>query len=48
MTPVEAAEEMVALLAEELVRFERFADCGHGSYRDQPEETERVLRDFFV
>ena len=48
MTPVEAAEEIVALLPEGVARFERFADCGHGSYRDQPEATERVLRDFLA
>jgi len=48
MTPVEAAEEMVALLPADVVRFERFADCGHGSYRDRPEATEQVLRAFFA
>jgi len=48
MTPVEASEEIVALLTSAPVRFERFADCGHGTYRDQPERTEAFLRDFLA
>ena len=48
MTPVEAAEEIVALLPDGVGRLERFADCGHGTYRDQPEATERVLREFLA
>jgi pimeloyl-ACP methyl ester carboxylesterase len=48
MTPVEAAEEIVALLPAGGGRLERFADCGHGTYRDQPEATERALRDFLA
>jgi len=30
--------------APELVRFERFADCGLGVQRDDPDRTEQVLR----
>ncbi|MDT7642952.1 MAG: hypothetical protein QOC83_7246, partial [Pseudonocardiales bacterium] len=30
------------------VRYELFDDCGHGTYRDQPERTETVLRDFLA
>ena len=48
MTPVEAAEEIVALIPPGSARLERFADCGHGSYRDQPDRTERVLRAFLA
>jgi proline iminopeptidase len=48
MTPVEAAEEMIGLLPTGTARLERFTDCGHGSYRDQPERTERVLRAFLA
>jgi proline iminopeptidase len=48
MTPVEAAEEIVALLPPGRGRLVRFADCGHGTYRDQPDATERVLRDFLA
>jgi proline iminopeptidase len=46
VTPVESAEEIVAHLPKELVRFERFANAGHGVYRDQPEACFRVLRGF--
>jgi pimeloyl-ACP methyl ester carboxylesterase len=44
--PVPVHDEMVAVLTEAGVDVEAhlFEDCGHGSYRDQPEETERVLR----
>jgi proline iminopeptidase len=48
MTPVEAAEEIVALLPDGVGRLVRFADCGHGTYRDRPEATERALRDFLT
>jgi pimeloyl-ACP methyl ester carboxylesterase len=48
MTPVEAAEEIASLLPPGLGRLERFADCGHGTYRDQPERTEAVLRAFLA
>jgi proline iminopeptidase len=48
MTPVEAAEEIVSLLPEGVGRLVRFADCGHGTYRDQPEATERALREFLA
>jgi proline iminopeptidase len=44
--PVADSEDIVAALAPEVVRFERFADCGHGSYRDQPDKTFAVVRDF--
>jgi pimeloyl-ACP methyl ester carboxylesterase len=46
MTPLPASEEIVELLPPGVGRLERFADCGHGSYRDQPERTEQVLRAF--
>jgi len=42
------AEEIVAALPPELVRFERFADCGHGVQRDDPDRTEQVLRAFIL
>jgi proline iminopeptidase len=48
MTPVEAAQEIVALLPAGLGRLVRLADCGHGTYRDQPEATERALREFLA
>jgi len=48
VTPLESAEEIVAHLPAELVRFERFADAGHGVHRDQPEACFRVLREFLA
>ena len=48
MTPVEAAEEILAGLREGVGRLERFAGCGHGTYRDQPEQTEAALRAFLT
>jgi pimeloyl-ACP methyl ester carboxylesterase len=33
---VEGVEELVAALPAELVRYERFAEAGHGVFRDQP------------
>lgn len=48
MTPVEAAEEIVASLPPGVARLERFAACGHGTYRDQPGRTESVLRAFLA
>ncbi len=46
MTPAEAAVEMFEGLAAGVGRLERIADCGHGTYRDQPDRTETVLREF--
>jgi len=44
--PVPVYDEMVEILTGAGVDVEShlFEDCGHGSYRDQPDETERVLR----
>jgi proline iminopeptidase len=47
MTPVEAAEEMLALLPDGVGRLERLDRCGHGTFRDQPERTEALLRAFW-
>ena len=48
ITPVADAEEIVAALPPDLVRFERFADCGHGVQRDDPDRAEQVLRAFIL
>jgi len=48
MTPVPCSEEIVAALLPELVRFERFADAGHGIVADQPERFFEVLREFIT
>jgi pimeloyl-ACP methyl ester carboxylesterase len=44
--PVPAFEEIVELLttAGVNVTANLFEDCGHGSYRDQPDQTEQILR----
>ena len=48
ITPIAFSETIVAHLPQELVRFERFADCGHGVVRDAPERHFEVLRDFLA
>lgn len=42
------ALEIVDAIPHEHVRFERFEQCGHGTYRDQSERTEAVLREFLA
>ena len=46
MCPIETSEEIVDALPAALVRFERFAGCGHGVFRDDPDRAFAVLRDF--
>lgn len=46
--PIEDQEEIAAALAPGLVRFERFAGCGHGVYRDDPDGFFAVLREFLA
>jgi pimeloyl-ACP methyl ester carboxylesterase len=48
ITPVEDMEEIAAAMRPDLVRVERFADAGHGVYRDRPGAFFRVLRDFIA
>jgi pimeloyl-ACP methyl ester carboxylesterase len=48
MTPVQCAEEIVAALPPELVRFERFAGAGHGIVADQPKRFFEVIRSFIA
>ena len=48
VTPPADAAEMVAALPPDLVRFERFAGCGHGVERDDPEAACRVIREFLL
>ena len=45
-TPIEDQEDIAAALPSELVEFHRFADCGHGAYRDVPEMAMPILRAF--
>jgi proline iminopeptidase len=46
VTPMVGAERIVAALPTHLVRFERFADSGHGVFRDEPDAFFAVLRTF--
>jgi proline iminopeptidase len=45
--PPVCQEEMVAALSSETTEYHLLPDCGHGTYRDQPELTESILRAFF-
>lgn len=47
-TPIEDQAEIAAALPEALVEFHRFAGCGHGAYRDQPETALPIMRDFIL
>jgi pimeloyl-ACP methyl ester carboxylesterase len=42
------AEDMVASLPAQHVRFERFAGCGHGVHRDAPDQYFALLREFIA
>jgi pimeloyl-ACP methyl ester carboxylesterase len=46
ITPIEDIEEIAKAMRPELVKLERFADAGHGVYRDCPEAFFQRLRDF--
>jgi proline iminopeptidase len=46
--PPSAQEEIVGCLHPSVAQFELFDDCGHGTYRDQPDRTEAVLRAFLA
>jgi len=48
MTPIECQAEIAATLPAQLVRFERFAGCGHGVVADASEGALAVIRDFIV
>jgi proline iminopeptidase len=46
MLPIACQEELAAALRPEVVRFERFAGCGHGVIADAPERAMMVIREF--
>ena len=48
MHPIESQVDIAAALPPHLVRFERFADCGHAVIPDQPERAMAVIRDFIA
>jgi pimeloyl-ACP methyl ester carboxylesterase len=48
MIPIEAQADIAAALPAGLVRFERFANCGHGVVPDAPERGMAVIREFIA
>jgi proline iminopeptidase len=48
MVPIECQEDIAAALPAHLVRFERFAGCGHGIVHDAPTRAMHVIRDFVL
>ena len=45
-TPIEDQVDIAAAIPEGFVTFHRFKDCGHGAYRDCPDESMPILRSF--
>lgn len=48
MIPIESQADIAAALPPHLMRFERFARCGHGVVGDVPDQALAVLRDFIL
>lgn len=48
ISPLNFSKVMAAALPPQFVRFEQFADCGHGVMPDHPEEAMRLLREFIL
>jgi proline iminopeptidase len=48
ITPPVMSEVIVSSLPPGRARLEVFSDCGHAPWRDQPEKTESVLREFLA
>jgi pimeloyl-ACP methyl ester carboxylesterase len=48
ITPVADSEDIAGAMRPDLVTLERFANAGHGVYRDRPEPFFRVLRNFIA
>lgn len=48
ITPLAFSDEIMRHLPAERVRFERFADCGHGIVDDEPERCFQVIREFIL
>jgi proline iminopeptidase len=46
MIPIECQEDILAALPPNLVRFERFPNCGHSVIADAPERAFAVIREF--
>ena len=48
MTPIEDQEDIAAAIPQQFVRFERFANAGHGAYRDDPDAVFPIIREFIL
>ena len=48
ITPISRSERLAASLPAHLVRFERFANAGHGVHNDDPAGAMALLRDFIL
>lgn len=48
ITPIAEQQEIADVLPAEMVRFERFAGCGHGVYRDNPEDFFKLIAEFLL
>ncbi len=48
ITPISRSELIASCIPPHLVRFERFADAGHGVHIDDPAAAMAVLRDFIL
>jgi pimeloyl-ACP methyl ester carboxylesterase len=46
--PIDDQADIAAALPAQLVRFERFAGCGHGVYRDDPARAFAIVREFIA
>lgn len=46
ITPWECSEEIIALLPKATSRLHRFPHCGHGTFRDDPDATFALIRQF--
>jgi proline-specific peptidase len=46
--PIQDSEDIAIAIPQRLVRFERFANAGHGVFRDDPERALAVIREFIL
>jgi proline iminopeptidase len=47
-TPIQDQEDIAAAIRPDLVQFHRFPDCGHGAYRDCPDQAIPIIRNFVL
>jgi proline iminopeptidase len=48
MTPIECQSDIASALPQQLVRFERFPECGHAVVPDAPEQALAIIREFIL